>query len=113
MNKNKLIVALDFDGTVIKKCDFPCLKYEFKKDAKEVINYLHSKGVVFILNTARYTWYRWPAFIFIWKNKLPIKINIFNKKPDADIYIDDKNLGCKGINWKNIEKELLKELLNE
>ena len=106
--KNKIVVALDFDGTIIEKVDFPCIRYTFKKDAKKIIKELHKNGFYFILNTARYGWYRLPAIWFIWKHKLPVKIQVFNKKPDADIYIDDKNLGCKGIDWKEIRKTLLK-----
>ena len=101
-----MIIAIDFDGTIVEDNKYPCIKYKFKEYAKEAINNIAKKHNL-ILCTARYGWYILPAIWFIRKNKLPIKI--YKGKPYADIYIDDKNLGCKDINWKNIEKELLNE----
>ena len=101
-------VAIDFDGTLVKHSKFPTFKYEFMPYAKEAIMNLHKNGVEMILNTGRYTWYRFPAFWFIWKNKLPIKITLFNKKPQTDLLIDDCNIFCKKIDWKKIEKEVLR-----
>lgn len=99
-----MIIGVDFDGTIVKEVPFPVLKYEFIDNAKYIINKLYKEGNKFILCTARYGWYIIPAYIFIIKNKLPIKL--YYGKPEADIYIDNKNLGCKDINWLDIYKEV-------
>ena len=101
-----MIVAVDFDGTLVEQVNYPCLQYKLKPNAKEVILRLSKKGFIFRLNTARTTWYRLPAILFIWKNKLPVETFLFNQKAIADIYIDDKNIFCKEIDWLKIEKEL-------
>lgn len=101
-------IAIDFDGTLVEPSKFPTFKYKLKPNAKEVLNRLSKKGIVFILNTARYTWYRLPAIYYIKKNKLPIQTHLFNKKPQCDLYVDDANIFCKEIDWLKIEKEILK-----
>lgn len=105
-----MIVAVDFDNTLIEEIDYPSISYTLKPHAKEVILKLAGMGVEFRLNTARTNWFRIPCMWFIWKNKLPIKTYLFNQKVRADIYIDDSNLYCEKIDWLEIEKELLKQL---
>lgn len=105
-----LLIGLDFDGTVIKhKKKFTYdLDYELFENCKNVLDKLSKNGVKFVLNTARTGLRRWLAILYIKVNKLPIKVEFFNKKPVADIYIDDKNLYTKKIDWVKIEKEILK-----
>ena len=103
-------IAIDFDGTLVEPSKFPTFKYQFKPHAEEVIRWFGKLGISMVLNTARYTWYRLPAILFIKKNKLPIKVQWINKKPQADLYIDDANIFCNGIDWLKIEKEVLKKL---
>lgn len=106
-----MIVALDFDETLIEKIEYPNRKYKLKEDAYKVINKMHNiYKIDFVLNTQRYGWYFWSAVHFIKKNKLPIKIKLTPYKIKADIYIDDKNLGCKKIDWLEIEEIILKEV---
>ncbi len=100
-----MIIALDFDNTIIENAPYPSLKYKLKPDIEETIRHF-TKDNIFVLNSARYDWYRIPAIFFIKKHKLPIKTPIFNRKIQADIYIDDKNIFCKEVNWKEIAKEL-------
>lgn len=103
-------IAVDFDGTLVDPSTFPTFDYKLKPNAKRVLNRLSKKGIVFYLNTARYTWYRLPAIYFIKKNKLPIITHLFNRKPQCDLYIDDSNIFCNGIDWLKIEKEILKQM---
>lgn len=105
-----MIVAVDFDNTLIEEIDYPDVRYKLLPHAKETILNLAKKGVEFRLNTARTDWFRLPCIWFIKKNKLPIKTYLFNQKVRADIYIDDSNLYCEEINWYEIEKELLRQL---
>ena len=107
-----MIIAVDFDDTLVEKLPFPQINYTLKKDAKEVITSLASKGVIFVLHTARYGWWRLPAIYYIKKQKLPIKIKYINRKIRADLYIDDKNYPKQEINWKKIEK-YVEGLINE
>lgn len=102
-------VAVDFDGTLVEQTIFPTFDYKLKSNAEKVLRRMNKKGVKFILNTARYTWYRLPAIFFILKKKLPIKIQWFNRKPQANLFIDDGNIFCENIDWLKIEQEILKQ----
>lgn len=107
-----LLVAVDFDGTIVKlkpKFTFD-LNYELYENCSEVLNRLRLKDVDFVLNTARTGVRKLLAILYIKTHRLPIKSNISNSKPSADIYIDDKNLECKEINWLDIEKQILQRL---
>lgn len=103
-------VAVDFDGTLVEPLEYPNTSYMLKENAKEVLERLTKKGVEFELYTARYGWWRLPAITFCKENKLPIKTKLFNKKPKADLYIDNSNIFCEGIDWLEIEKEILRKL---
>lgn len=105
-----MIVAVDFDNTLIESIDYPQIHYNLLPHAKEVINNLSKKGIEFRMNTSRTGWFRLPVIWFVWKQKLPIKTYLFNKKVRADIYIDDSNLFCETIDWKQIEQELIRQL---
>lgn len=105
-----MIVAIDFDNTLIESIDYPEVNYKLMPYAREAIMNLHEKGVEFRMNTSRTDWFRIPVILFVKREKLPIKTYLFNKKVRADIYIDDSNLYCDHIDWKEIEQELLKQL---
>lgn len=94
-----MIIAVDFDGTLIEDIQYPSTDYILKPGVEEVINNL-VKNHTIVLCTARYGWYFWDAVQFIQKIKLPILIQ--QGKPVADIYIDDKNLNCSRIDWYEI-----------
>ena len=100
-----MIIAVDFDGTIIEPIKYPDTNYVFKQDAEEALNILAETNTL-ILCTARYGWYFRSATKFIKKHKLPIKI--CKRKPVADIYIDDKNFGCHNIVWKDILNQINK-----
>ena len=104
-----LLVGLDFDGTVIHhKPKFTYdLNYKLFKNCKKVLDRLSKQGVIFILNTSRTGIRRWLAYLYIKVYKLPIKLNLSCRKPVADVYIDDKNIGYKRIDWLEIEKDVL------
>ena len=108
-----LIVAIDFDNTLIEEIDYPSIDYKLKPHAREAILNLSNLGVEFRLNTARTDWFRLPCIWFIRKEKLPIKTYLFNQKVRADFYVDDSNLFCNKIDWYEIEKEILYQLNNK
>lgn len=105
-----MIVAVDFDNTLIESIDYPEIHYTLMPHARETIINLSKLGVEFRMNTSRTGWFRLPVIWYIWKEKLPVKTYLFNKKVRADIYIDDSNLYCERIDWVEIEKELLYQL---
>ena len=99
-------MAIDFDGTIVDFAETPfTVDYKLKENSKEVIERL-SKDNDLILNTSRYGLRRLYAIRFIKKHRLPIKIPILSRKVSADVYIDDKNLECKQIDWLEIERKI-------
>ena len=105
-----MIVAIDFDNTLIETIDYPEINYTLKPHAREVINRLHSIGVEFRMHTSRTGWFRIPVMLFVKRENLPIKTYLFNKKVRADLYVDDSNLYCEHIDWLEIEQEILRQL---
>ena len=103
-----MIVAIDFDNTLVQPIEYPCTRYELAEHARDVIERLSKKGVQFVLCSARFGWYRLPMLWFIWRSGLPIKCTLFGKKPMADIYVDDRNIYCNGVNWLDVEKEIVR-----
>ena len=101
-----MLVAIDFDGTIVDFTDTPfTTNYTLKEHCKEVLDRL-SRNNELILNTSRYGIRRLYAIHYIHKNKMPIKTPLLNRKVSADIYIDDKNLECSQIDWLMIEKAI-------
>lgn len=100
-----MIIAIDFDGTIIEKINYPELRYKLKPFAREVINKISKKHRC-VLCTSRYGWYKAYAFYWLYKNNIEIHIGKPIGKPRADIYIDDNNLESKEINWIKIYKEI-------
>lgn len=107
---NKMVIAIDFDGTIIKRVAYPAFHYELLPFAKEAILQLAKKHEL-VLNTSRYGWYRLLALYFVRQQRLPIKVPLRNKKCRADVYIDDCNIDCEQIDWEQIVKRV--EELND
>lgn len=108
-----MVVAVDFDGTLVKPIPYPQTNYEMLDNAEQVIRELADNGVEFVLYTARYGWWRLPAISYVRKNKLPIKVLVRNKKPRADLYIDNHNIFCNNnIDWLEIKEEILRKINN-
>jgi len=121
--KRKLILAVDFDGTITNE---NCWYYanEIKPNAKEVINFLHDiLNVEIIIWTCRDNYYfdglnvaidflkyhdihydciNRNANIIIekWKND--------SRKIFADFYIDDKSFLYEPIDWLKIKDFIIK-----
>lgn len=60
-----------------------------------------------MLSSARYGWYRKLAREFIDEHDLPIEVPAARLKPQCDVFVDDRNLGCGGIDWLRITRQLL------
>ena len=101
-----LTVAVDFDNCLVEYADNPLGEFILKPDARGVIGKDHSQGVRFILNTSRYGRYLLPAIKFIKEERLPIEIRLSLSKISADLYIDDHNIFCKEVNWRDVDREL-------
>jgi hypothetical protein len=120
-----MVIAVDFDGTcVVDK--FPYIG-ETVPNCLKVLRELENNGHKIILWTCRTDLYLDAAHEWFFKND--IELFGVNKNPEsqhtikgpkiyADIYIDDRALGCpkitfnkyKVVDWIKI-KELLKDLL--
>lgn len=117
MIDNKLVIAIDFDGTIVKE-DYPRLG-KLRKGAKKYINKLYQDGHIIIINTCRSGVYQEAAFKLL--VGLDIEFDYMNenhpkvieqykndsRKISADLYIDDKNL-VKLPSWKQKYKLIKK-----
>lgn len=123
--KNNLIIAIDFDGTI---CDlsFPEVG-KMKPEADKYVNMLFDEGHHIIINTCRSGIYEGLAETFMKENKIhyhfinsnmPYMIEAYGqdcRKISADIYIDDKCLMGIPKTWKEIYEiiqERKEEILN-
>lgn len=124
--KNKLIFAIDFDGT--------CVSHEFPNVGKDigaipVLNRIIEAGHKIILFTMRgdgkvlddaLAWFRRNKIPLYGINKNPGQKNwTVSPKPYANYYIDDAALGCPlvypedggrpYVDWKEVERLLEKD----
>lgn len=105
----KKIIAIDFDETITEPSPYPIMG-KIRQDAVRVIKLLKEKYIL-LLWTARSGKYLQEALNelvkynieFDYINQLP---NQKGPKPEADIFIDDRNFNSK-IDWNEIEKVLL------
>jgi hypothetical protein len=117
-----MIFAIDFDGTIVEH-DFPRIG-KLKENAKETINKLCDAGHKIIIWTCRYEdIHKTDMVKFLLDNDIKyhkINCNISDigftpfPKVYADIYIDDRNLFYKNVDWFVIEDYLIKKnILND
>ena len=109
-------IVIDFDGVIVSD-KYPKIG-ELKRHSKQVINKWYDEGHIIIINTCRTNKYAQDVKDFL--QTVGIKYNFLNendpsliekydtdcRKIGGDIYIDDKNLGCKIVYWKSIEKQV-------
>jgi ribonucleotide monophosphatase NagD (HAD superfamily) len=114
--KKKLILAIDFDGTIIKD-EKDYVPRELMPNAKEVLKWAHEKGCYIILWTCRSGEMFKQATSFLKDNEIHYDIANQNipsidfqtsSKVYADYYIDDHSFK---IDWLEIKKEIAKKLV--
>tara|TARA_Y100000748_G_C15371272_1_gene439867 strand:+ start:452 stop:811 length:360 start_codon:yes stop_codon:yes gene_type:complete len=115
-NKKKLVIAVDFDGTLCQT-SFPKILQQTEKQKKLLKNLIKLKknGHKLILWTCRGNNKKYPALkeAINWCKKKGLifdtvnrnvkgqkKISGYSPKVIADLYIDDKCINYK--NWKNL-----------
>ena len=111
MNDRKGVIAVDFDGTIVEH-EFPKIG-PLKPNAKEVLQELHKHHHI-IIWTCRKGEYLQEALEFLKENNIPFDkanrnidgIDFTSNKVYADVYIDDRGLGCE-INWSKIRQSIL------
>lgn len=108
-------VGIDFDGTIATEGSFPDVG-ELIPHAPNVINKLKNRGFVIVIWTCREGEVAEKAKEFL--NTNGISYDYFNENPcdliakygnncrkvGVDVFIDDKNIGCNGIDWLEIER---------
>jgi uncharacterized HAD superfamily protein len=113
-SKRKLVIAIDFDGTIVEH-EFPIIG-KLKNEAKRVINRISEKHEVIIWTCRSLTEHIDDLKCFLEINGINYtKINensdcvSFGCVPKiyADLYIDDRALFFKD-DWNHIENELIK-----
>jgi len=111
-----MTIAIDFDGTIVDH-KYPEIG-NLKPNAKEVINALVEDGHTIIIWTCRAGVKEQEAANFLLKNG--IRFHYINenskevlsqfdgdcRKVFGDVYIDDRNIGTKHIDWLEIYKLL-------
>lgn len=113
-----MIISVDFDGTIVTQ-NYPNVG-ELLPHAKEVLREWHDKGYKIIINTCRIKSQLEDARAFLIEHNIPFdainenlpeRIRYFNgdtRKISADVYIDDRGLFTKKIDWLEI-KRLMEE----
>ena len=109
MIKNK-IVAIDFDGTITNNSPYPVMG-SVRKGCKDAIDFIRKNNTV-VLWTCRQGCFLDEAICFLKENNIVVdSVNcIYSsnrdkpRKINADIYIDDRNIFCKEINWYKIKR---------
>jgi hydroxymethylpyrimidine pyrophosphatase-like HAD family hydrolase len=122
MVNGKLVLAIDFDGT-IATLSFPEVG-GLRKDAAVIIRRLYSDGHYIIINTCRSGRYQGMAEDFLKENSIPYHFVNCNlpeliveydsdcRKISADWYIDDKGIG--GLpSWEEIYDIIQDNLFKE
>lgn len=109
-----MIVSVDFDGTITRSSDpqsagFNCIR----PGCKETLLSLNKMGVKFLLLTGRRPEWTPEAVELCKKWKLPIDVEHPNTKRISDVYIDDRNIGCTGIDWDMLRRQLYSMLLEK
>lgn len=111
-----MIIAVDFDGTIVKNA-YPGIGAPMK-DAAEALRYFKKRGHTIIINSCRagnyvddmrqYLLYNGIPFDFINENdpKRTAQYGGDTRKISADVYIDDKNIFCRSIEWCEIMQEV-------
>ena len=103
IDKPLLTVSVDFDGTITKSSDSGSPDFNVLRPwCKESMVLLDTLGVKFYLLTGREDRYTEEALNLCRKWELPIDLSNPHRKIIADVYIDDRNLGCTGIDWSTI-----------
>ena len=67
-----LTIGIDFDGTLVRKVEYPSLELVPLPGAIDAVNALAALGHKLVLCSARYGWYRKLAIDWINENSLPI-----------------------------------------
>lgn len=122
--EKECIIAVDFDGTITTRGDLGNHDLELQPGAYEVLHRLHEDDFKLILWTCRGGDNLEEALVFLEEEGLlevfdsindqldevkEVYASILGKKVGADIYIDDKNIFTKEVNWKEIEKYIYGE----
>lgn len=116
MNTNNLIIAIDFDGTIVEDAYPKIGKPQIF--AFETLRKLQSEGYRLILWTYRSGKYLKEAVAFCKENNIefyavnksfPEEVfdEKYSRKINADIFIDDRNVGGF-IGWTEVYRQILK-----
>lgn len=114
------VIGIDFDGTIVednypeigkvKKGAMLTLKQLANRGHKIVIWTCRDYGVIADFFNAQNIRGLLPMNLYINENPSELRNRFGNdpRKIGADIFIDDKNIFCKDIDWDDIREELTK-----
>jgi hydroxymethylpyrimidine pyrophosphatase-like HAD family hydrolase len=113
----KLIIAIDFDGTIVEH-EFPAIG-KLRDNAFEVLKRLKKQGHKLILWTCRDSYHLENAIEFCAEHGVTfdaVNDNLHavhfptSRKIYYDLLVDDRNLKWNNDSWLDIEKEIQKVL---
>lgn len=108
-----MVIAIDFDGTITEKNEFPYIG-KVREYAFEAIKNLQSHGHKCILWTCRCGQSLNEAIQFLLDNGVKMdgyNANVYpleSRKIVADVYVDDKNVFMvDNVDWHKVEQYIL------
>ena len=111
-----MIIAVDFDGTIVEN-KYPNIGREIP-GAASALHHFKKFGHTIIINTCRAGEYLEQAKSYLIGHDIPFDFINENdpkriaqyggdtRKISADVYIDDKNIFCRSIEWCEIMREV-------
>ena len=108
-----MVIAIDFDGTITEKNEFPHIG-KIREHAFDAIKNLQANGHKCVLWTCRYGESLNEAIQFLLDRGVQMdgyNSNVYpleSRKIVADVYVDDKNVFMvDSVDWYKIEKYIL------
>lgn len=103
------IIAVDFDGTITEPSPYP-ITGAIRPEAIKVLKKLQDRYIILLWTLRTGHDLREALYLLDGVGFHPDYVNMIpgqkQNKPNADIFIDDRNFGFE-VDWNKIEKELI------
>ena len=96
-NPNDMLIAFDMDGTLCRGEFWGEGEPEPIQEMIDIVWGLYTHGAHIIIYTARNIKYTAATYAWLDKHEVPYHGLMMNRKPGADVYIDDRCLNVEQI----------------